>query len=53
MVGLGKGTFEKTIDGFTKFLLNPEDYDIKIPKVVHKNIAESLEITVELHVQAI
>lgn len=37
----------------TKFLLNPEDYDIKIPRVVRGNIAESLEITVELHAQAI
>ena len=36
----------------TKFLLNPEDYDIKIPKVVRKNIAERLEITVELSYQA-
>ena len=35
----------------TKFLLNPEDYDIKIPKVVRKNIAEKLEITVELSYQ--
>jgi polyisoprenoid-binding protein YceI len=37
----------------TKFLLNPEDYDIRIPRVVRGNIAESLEITVELHAQAI
>lgn len=32
----------------TKFLLNPEDYGIKIPKVVRKNIAEKMEITAEL-----
>ena len=37
----------------TKFLLNPEDYDIKIPKVVRRNIAERLEITVELHCRPI
>ena len=32
----------------TKFLLNPEDFKIKIPKVVRKNIADSMEITVTL-----
>lgn len=32
----------------TNFLLNPEDYAIKIPKVVRKNIAEQLEISVEM-----
>lgn len=37
----------------TKFLLNPEDYNIKIPKVVRKNIAEQLEITVTLENQPI
>jgi len=37
----------------TKFMLNPEDYDIKIPKVVRRNIAERLEITVELNYQPI
>ena len=37
----------------TKFLLNPEDYDIKIPKVVRRNIAERLEITVELNCKPI
>jgi len=35
----------------TKFLLNPENYNIKIPKVVRNNIAEHLEITVELNYQ--
>ena len=33
----------------TKFLLNPEDFDIKIPKVVRKNIAENMEIRAELN----
>lgn len=32
----------------TKFLLNPEDYDIRIPRIVRKNIAERLEITVDI-----
>ena len=31
-----------------KILLNPEDYGIKIPKVVRKNIANNLEIRIEL-----
>lgn len=46
-----EGTVEVTASGIiarTKFLLNPEDYDIKIPNVVRKNIAENMEITVEL-----
>ncbi len=32
----------------TKFKLNPEDYEIKIPRTVRKNISEQMEITVEL-----
>lgn len=36
-----------------KFLLNPEDYNIKIPRVVRKNIAEKLEISIELENQPI
>jgi len=46
-----EGNIEVTSDlivARTKFMLNPEDYDIKIPKVVRKNIAENLEITIEL-----
>jgi len=49
-----EGIIEVLSDGIiarTKFLLNPEDYDIKIPKVVRKNIAEKLEITVEMSYQ--
>jgi len=45
------GTIEVTGKGIiarTKFLLNPEDYDIKIPRLVRKNIAENMEITTEL-----
>jgi hypothetical protein len=29
-------------------MLNPEDYNIKIPRVVRKNISEKMEITAEL-----
>lgn len=46
-----EGTIEVTGDGIvakTRFLLNPEDYDIRIPRVVRDNIAEKLEITAEL-----
>ena len=39
---------EKGITAKTKFLLNPEDYGIKIPRVVRKNIAEKMEISAEL-----
>jgi polyisoprenoid-binding protein YceI len=45
------GTLEvrpKGIIANAKFLLNPEDYGIKIPAVVRKNIAERLEITVDM-----
>jgi polyisoprenoid-binding protein YceI len=49
-----EGSIEVISDGIiarTKFLLNPEDYDIKIPKIVRKNISEQLEINVELNYQ--
>jgi len=49
-----EGIIEVISDGIiarTKFFLNPEDYGIKIPKVVRKNIAEKLEITVEFNYQ--
>ena len=39
---------ENSITARTKFLLNPEDYGIKIPRVVRTNIAEKLEITAVL-----
>jgi len=48
---VAQGTIEIRQDDIiarTKFLLNPEDYAIHIPRVVRKNIAEKLEITVEL-----
>jgi polyisoprenoid-binding protein YceI len=46
-----EGTIEvtrNTIKARTKFMLNPEEYDIKIPKVVRNNIAERMEISTEL-----
>ncbi len=51
-----EGTMEILSDGLiarTKFMLNPEDYDIKIPKVVRKNISEAMEIRVKLSHQPI
>jgi polyisoprenoid-binding protein YceI len=47
-----KGSIEVTAKGIiakTKFLLNPKDYGIKIPKVVRKNIAENMEIRIHLN----
>ena len=46
-----EGTLEVHSRGIltiAKFLLNPEDYGIKIPRVVRKNIAENMEIRIEL-----
>lgn len=46
-----EGTLEVTANGIiarTGFFLNPGDYEIKIPRVVRDNIAENMEITVEL-----
>lgn len=51
-----EGSIEVTDSGIiatTTFMLNPEDYDIKIPKVVRKNIAEQMEITVKLKCQPV
>lgn len=46
-----EGSIEVTDGGIiskAKFMLNPEEYKIKIPKVVRKNIAENLEISIEI-----
>lgn len=47
-----KGTFTvKTgdiIQGTSKFIVKPSDYDIKIPKAVVQNIAETIEVTVNI-----
>lgn len=45
------GSVEVTNNGViakAKFMLNPEDYDIKIPKVVRNKIANNMEITVDM-----
>ncbi len=45
------GTIESTPEGLiarTKFMIRPEDYEIKIPRVVRNNIAREVEVTVEL-----
>ena len=46
-----EGTIEVIKGGIvakTTFKLNPEDYDIKIPKMVRNKIANNLEITVDM-----
>ncbi len=46
-----EGTIEVVKGGIvakTTFKLNPEDYDIKIPKIVRNKIANDLEITVNM-----
>lgn len=44
IIEVGKGVVTAT----TKFMLNPEDYDIRIPGIVRDNIAERMEIRVYL-----
>lgn len=48
-----KGTFTVkdggSIHGTSKFYVKPQDYDIKIPGAVMKNIAESIEVTVDVN----
>lgn len=46
-----EGSLEVLQEGLlakAEFLINPEDYGIKIPRVVRKNIAQNLEIRVSL-----
>lgn len=46
-----KGTFtveNDKIKGYSKFNVKPEDYEIKIPKAVINNIAEVIEVTVDV-----
>ena len=47
-----KGTFTvkagDKIHGNSKFTIKPADYQIKIPKAVMQNIAETLEVTVDM-----
>jgi len=39
------------IAGESVFLVNPEDYGIKIPGVVRQNIAEAMKVTVQMNYQ--
>ncbi|HMM12379.1 MAG TPA: YceI family protein [Bacteroidales bacterium] len=51
-----KGTFEVkdgTINGKSKFYIKLADYDIRIPKAVVKNIAETIEINVDVSLTAL
>lgn len=51
-----KGTFEVkdgVITGKSKFYIKLADYDIKIPKAVVKNIAETIEINVDVSLTAL
>jgi hypothetical protein len=46
-----KGNFkisDGVLIGKSTFIVNPEDYKIKIPKTVIDNIAEEIEITVDV-----
>lgn len=45
-----EGTFtsgNEALNTEAKFIINPEDYDIKIPKAVRDNIAKEIEVTVK------
>ena len=50
-----KGTFTvkagDKVHGKSKFNVKPADYDIKIPGAVVKNIAETIEVTVDIELQ--
>jgi len=46
-----KGTIEIVTGGLnanTKFIISPEDFNIKIPSVVRENIAKAIEVTVSM-----
>lgn len=42
---------EGTIQGNCRFILKPEDYKIKIPNTVVNNIAEEIEVTVDVSLE--
>jgi polyisoprenoid-binding protein YceI len=51
-----KGTFtvkDGAVQGFSKFNVKVADYDIKIPGAVVNNIAESIEVTVDVKLEGI
>jgi hypothetical protein len=39
---------ENGIDGFAKFQIRVADYKIEIPKIVRKNIAEIVDVSVKV-----
>lgn len=46
-----KGTFTvkgEVVNGKATFIINPEDYNIKIPKVVSKKISREIKVTVDV-----
>lgn len=46
-----KGKFivkKNEVQGLAKFVISPEDYDIKIPSAVASNIAETIEVSVDV-----
>jgi polyisoprenoid-binding protein YceI len=51
-----KGTFtvkNGVVQGFSKFNVKVADYEIKIPGAVVNNIAESIEVTVDVKLEGI
>ena len=44
---------DETISGRSVFIVKPEDYKIKIPNTVVQNIAEEIEVTVEVSLKAL
>jgi polyisoprenoid-binding protein YceI len=49
------GTFDvagNVINGTSVFMVKPEDYKIKIPNTVMNNIAEEIEVTVDIKLEA-
>ena len=48
------GTFSVsggTVKGICRFIVKPSDYDIRIPKTVINNIAEEIEVTVDVSLE--
>ena len=46
-----KGTLKSSgdkIEGRSKFMIDPEDYDIKIPSTVVNKIADEMEVTIDI-----
>jgi polyisoprenoid-binding protein YceI len=51
-----KGTLTtdgQTITGFSTFIVRPADYDIKIPRAVMNNIAEEIEVTINVVLESL